>query len=135
MSLIRWNDSLRLDVTEIDQQHRRLVDMTNEVSEAIRQGKSKERLGKTLQSLLAYAGTHFKIEESHFERLGYPEAEKHKAEHAAFVRKVVEFKHSFEAGKLGVATQLATYLGDWLQKHIKGSDRKYAAYFHEKGVK
>lgn len=135
MSLIRWNDSLRLDVTEIDQQHRRLVDMTNEVSEAIRQGKSKERLGKTLQSLLAYAGTHFKIEESHFERLGYPEAEKHKAEHAAFVRKVVEFKHNFEAGKLGVATQLATYLGDWLQKHIKGSDRKYAAYFHEKGVK
>jgi len=135
MSLIRWNESLRLNVTEIDQQHRRLVEMINELSEAMRQGKSKERLGKTLKGLVAYAGTHFKNEEHYFEKLGYPEAEKHKAEHAAFVRKMNEFTHAYEAGKLGVSTQLATYLGDWLQKHITGSDKKYAAFFHEKGVK
>jgi hemerythrin-like metal-binding protein len=69
------------------------------------------------------------------ERLGYPETEKHKAGHAAFVKKVSDFKQGFEAGKLGVSLQVMTFMSDWLQQHIKGSDKKQVSFFHENDVK
>jgi len=134
MSLIQWNDTLCLNISEIDQQHRKLVDMINELNDAMRAAKGKELLGKILSGLVAYAGSHFKTEERIFERLGYPETEKHKAEHAAFVKKVSDFKQGFEAGRLGVSLQVMTFLSDWLQHHIKGSDKKYVPFLHENGI-
>ncbi len=135
MALIQWNETLCLNIAEIDAQHHKLVDMINELNDAMRQSKGKELLARILNGLVAYAGTHFKVEEVYFAKLGYPETEKHKAEHAAFVRKVSEFKQGFDAGKLGMSMQVMSFLSDWLQHHIKGSDKKYVAFFHEKGVK
>ena len=135
MSLIQWNDSLCLDIAEIDQQHRKIVDMINELNDAMRQSKGKELLGKILNGLVSYAASHFKTEERYFAQFGYAESDKHKAEHAAFVKKVSEFKQGFDAGKLGVSMQVMTFLSDWLQHHIKGSDKKYIACFQQNGVK
>lgn len=135
MGLIQWNDALCLNIAEIDQQHRRLVDMINQLDDAMRQSKGKELLDKILTGLVSYAGSHFRTEERIFDRLGYPETAKHKAEHAAFVKKVSEFKQGFDAGRLGLSMQVMTFLSDWLQHHIKGSDKKYVGFFHQNGVK
>jgi hemerythrin len=45
MALIQWNDSLSVNVVEIDKQHQKLVRMINELNDAMRQGKGKEALG------------------------------------------------------------------------------------------
>ena len=40
MSLITWNDTLSIKVEEIDIQHRRLVELINELHDAMSQGKA-----------------------------------------------------------------------------------------------
>jgi hemerythrin len=135
MRLIRWNDTLCLNITEIDQQHRKLVDVINELNEAMRQSKGKALLGKILAGLVAYAGTHFRTEERILDRLGYPETARHKAEHAAFVKKVAEFRQGFESGKLGLSLQVMTFLSDWLQHPIKGTDKTYVPFLQQNGVR
>ena len=135
MALIQWNDSLSVNVAEIDKQHQRLVGMINELNDAMRQGKGKEVLGKIVTGLHTYAATHFGTEERYFDQFGYPEADSHKKEHADFTKKISEFKDGFEKGRLGLSIKILDFLSDWLQNHIKGVDKKYGSFFNEKGLK
>ncbi|MCP4353146.1 MAG: hemerythrin family protein [Desulfobacterales bacterium] len=135
MPLIQWDDSLNVNVAEIDRQHQRLVEMINDLDDAMRQGKGKDVLGKIIDGLIAYAATHFRTEERYFDLFGYPEANNHKKEHSEFVKKISEFKDGFEKGKLGLSIQVMNFLRDWLQKHIKEVDKKYGPFFNEMGLK
>ncbi len=134
MPLIQWNDSLGVNIAEIDGQHQRLVQMINDLDDAMRRGKGNDTLGKILNGLIDYTATHFRTEEKYFDRFGYPEADSHKREHSEFVKKVSEFKEGFENGELGLSIQVMNFLCDWLQNHITGADRKYAPFLIEKGL-
>ena len=135
MPLIQWSDALSVNVKEIDLQHQKLVGMINDLNDAMREGKGKEVLGKTINELVSYAAAHFRLEEKYFDQYSYPETAAHKMEHTAFVQKVTEFKSGFDKGTLGLSMQVMGFLSDWLQKHIKGNDKKYSAFFNSKGLK
>ena len=135
MALIEWTAGLTLGVQEIDNQHRRLVAMINDLNDAMRQGKGKDVMGKIIDGLIAYTATHFKLEEKYFDQFAYPEAYKHKSEHNKFVQKVSEFRAGFGKGKLGLSTEVMNFLSDWLKDHIQGSDRKYLPLFKSNGLK
>ncbi len=135
MALIQWNDSFSVKVTEFDQQHQKLVSMINELHDAMKQGKGKDVLSKVIKVLISYTATHFDTEEKYFARFGYPETGSHKKEHAAFIKKVFEFKDEFEKGKLGLSVKVIDFLSDWLKNHIKVTDMKYSQFFKEKGLK
>ena len=135
MALLQWDGSFSVKVAEMDQQHQRLVSMINELDDAMKQGKGKDVLSKIVNGMISYTVTHFKTEEDHFDRLGYPEADSHKNEHAAFVKKVSEFKEGFAKGKIGLSIEVMGFLSDWLKSHIKGTDMKYSQFFNEHGLK
>jgi len=134
MALINWSDSLSVNVKEIDLQHRKLIDMINELNEAMKNGKGKNSLGKILNGLISYTATHFKQEERYFDKLRYPDTVNHKKEHVAFVKQVTEFKDGFEKDNLAVTMEVMNFLSDWLKNHIKGTDKKYSKFFNEKGL-
>ena len=135
MALINWSDNLSVNVAEIDQQHKRLIAMINELNDAMKLGKGKEVLGKIIQGLLGYTITHFKTEEKYFAQFGYPDTDNHQKEHAAFIQKVTEFKDGFNNKKISLAIDVMNFLSDWLKKHIMGTDKKYSQFFNEKGLK
>jgi hemerythrin len=135
MALIQWNDSLKVNVAEIDKQHQKLVEMINNLHEAMRQGQGNAVLGPLVSGLIDYTATHFKMEEKYFDRFGYPEAESHKKAHADFVAKVLDFKARFDANAAGMSVDVMTFLSNWLQGHIKGEDKKYAPLFNANGLK
>jgi hemerythrin len=135
MALFEWNNDLSVNVAEIDAQHRRLITLINQLNDAMKQGKGKDVLGKTIGDLFAYAGTHFANEERYFDRFSYPQTAAHKAKHQAFVKKVSEFKEGYDAGKLTLTLEIMTFLKDWLKGHIQGDDKKYGPFFNEKGLK
>ena len=134
MALLEWNDTLSVSVGEIDGQHQKLVETINELHDAMRQRKSREVMGDILSALVDYTATHFKTEEDYFIEFGYPDADKHKQEHADFVEKALEFKSGFEAGKLGVSIEVMSFLSDWIRNHIKGSDKLYTPIFNNNGL-
>jgi hemerythrin len=135
MPLITWNDSLSVHVDEMDQQHKKLVALINELNDAMSVGKGKDVLEKIVDDLAAYTTVHFKAEERYFAQFRYPDTFNHRIEHLAFAKKVADFRDGFESGKLPLTVEVMKFLSEWLRKHIMGTDRKYSQFFNENGLK
>ncbi len=134
ITLIRWDDSLKVNVSELDAQHQKLIAMVNELYDAMRQRQGKAMLGTLIDNLVAYAGTHFRAEETYFIRFAYPEMEQHRREHAAFKKKIAEFKVRLEEHEVGIAGDIIDFLSTWIKHHIREVDRKYGPFLNEKGI-
>lgn len=132
--LVEWDDSFSVNVAEIDLQHKNLVAMINELSDAMAHGKGSHVLGKIIDDLIDYTKTHFETEEKYFEQFGYADTDRHKEEHLDFARKVGEFNEKFTAGEVALSIEVMVFLSNWLQNHIKGSDKAYGPFFNENGL-
>ncbi len=135
MSLIEWSDSLSVNVAEIDRQHKKLVSMLNFLHDAMKTRKTGDVLGKTIADLITYAAKHFETEENYFAKYNYPDAAAHKKEHDDFVKEVTDFKKGYDEGRMMLSIDILRFLKDWLSNHINGTDKKYTAFFNEKGLK
>lgn len=135
MPLVLWDNSFSVNVQEIDHQHEKLFDLINSLYEAMKKGQGKEILPKIIDELFQYVEKHFSTEEKYFDRFNYSESESHKLEHYNFLKKVSEFKKSFEAGQIGLTIDIITFLQEWLTRHIKVVDKKYSNFFNENGLK
>lgn len=134
MALIDWDHGLSVSIPEIDQQHQELVALLNELHQAMGERRSAEALGGIIDGLVDYVATHFATEERYFDQSGYPEAEGHKAEHAAFATKAADFRKGFEEGRVTLSIEVLSFLADWVRNHIRDSDRKYVPLFRERGL-
>ncbi len=134
MSLIVWNDDLKIGINEIDTQHKKLVDLLNELYDAMQAGKSKEVMGKVIIELSNYTITHFSNEERYFKQFGYVDIEDHMLAHKSFINKIKGFRNDFQAGDISVSSEMMRYLKDWITKHINVSDRKYVELFKKNGL-
>lgn len=135
MELIQWTDDLSVNITEIDDQHKRLIALIGELNDAAHNDMSPDVLKNIFKSLTLYTITHFSTEEQYFDQYDYPEKEPHKEEHLNFVDTIADFKDAFEKGKAEISDDMMEFLSDWLRDHIMGTDQKYSAFFIEKGLK
>ncbi|MCI5144561.1 MAG: hemerythrin [Candidatus Electrothrix sp. AR3] len=135
MSLITWDESFSVQIRVVDQQHQKLIDIINDLHDAMKAGHGKDVLSTILIELINYTGTHFTTEEQYFTKFNYPDTSAHKKEHVDFVQRVLDFKEEFENGRMTVSIELLYFLRDWLMNHIKVSDKKYSEFFHAKGLK
>lgn len=113
----------------------KLVELVNRLYRAVTEKQGKDAVGRILNELVEYTGEHFKTEEEFFDRYGYPERGEHKKIHNDLVQKVMDFQRKFESGKAEVDMELMEFLKDWLVNHIMKTDRKYAPFLQEKGLK
>ena len=63
MALIDWSESMSVGIPGIDEQHKKLVQMINELHEAMKARKAADVMGKILDELIRYTTTHFGFEE------------------------------------------------------------------------
>jgi hemerythrin len=132
---MKWNESLSVNVIEIDKQHQHLIGVVNDLHDAMGKRKGKEVLGKTFNSLIRYAEDHFITEEKYFDQFGYPDADRHKNEHTKFVIKLAEFKVRFDGGEQSLIIDLMSFLVDWLHNHLQIFDMEYRPFFNTHGLK
>jgi len=133
-TLITWNDSYRLGINSIDDQHKVLFDLINQLYRAYGTDKSRDNIKKVLTELINYTVYHFGNEEKLFEKIGYQNTPKHVAQHQKFVDKVLAFQTEFDNGDISVALDIVHFLQDWLVMHIMKSDKAYVADFKTKGI-
>ncbi len=134
MTLIDWDESMSVHVAEIDQQHKRLIAIINDLFDAMTEGKGKDALEEIVNGLISYTQLHFKTEEQYFDRFGYPDSSSHKIEHADFIQKISSFKEGVDRRQLGLSSEVLNFLSGWLKNHILKTDKKYSVYFNEKGL-
>jgi len=134
MALIEWTPSISVNVRKFDDQHKKLVDLMNQLHDAMKAGQGNSMLGHTLQALINYTTTHFLEEENVMKQHGFPDLARHKQEHDKLVRQVLELQKQFQGGQAMLTMKVMTFLKDWLVTHIQGEDKKYGAFLNAKGV-
>lgn len=134
MALMTWKEEYSVKISQIDQQHKKLVQLINQLNEAMSQGKAKEVLGKILNDLIAYCASHFKLEEELMQAQGYPDFTEHKEKHDKMTAKVLSLKKEVDAGKKMISLEVMKFLEQWLDKHILGTDKKYGPFLNAKGI-
>lgn len=134
MSLVRWSPDLSVGVNASDEDHKRLIDLINQLFEGMKRGRGKEIIGRVLDELESYTRYHFAREEEFFERTGYP-AEDHKREHRELVEQVVTLQSRYKSGETALALETLSILKQWLTVHIQGTDTKYTSHLNANGIR
>jgi hemerythrin len=134
MSMFAWKQEYSVGYPEIDNQHKKLFELAEQLYEAMAGGKGNNVLAKTLGNLIAYTKGHFANEERLMQLHHYPDYAKHKADHDALTARVVGFQKEFEAHRTALSIGLLQFLKDWLSHHIGETDRKIAAYLKSKAA-
>lgn len=136
MPLMTWNEEMSVKVKVLDDDHKSLIDMLNDLSDGIEANRGKAALEEVIEKLSNYTRIHFAREERLFEQTGYSGGAAHKAEHAQLAKRVMNLQARFESGQsreLGMETM--AFLKIWLTDHIMGSDQKYSPHLNAKGIK
>lgn len=121
---VQWSDTLCTGNRAIDNQHKYLIDIINDLADAIESGKTAQSLKKIVNLLQYYTEWHFCKEEDCMERLKCPVAARNKEAHGQFIEAFLGFRRELEAGgdSAGIATRMYKTLTSWLVQHIQGID-------------
>lgn len=122
-----WNDAFKVNVPLIDEQHKKLVEILNNLCSGIFREITLIELEAAFKELLDYTVYHFESEEkiwrSHFK--SKKEFLKHKEAHKDFIEKLHTRKRNLESEPITeVLAELIKYLVNWLAFHILETDMK-----------
>ena len=128
-NFVTWDDAFSVGFDPIDNQHKELVKMTNELFESCEKGATiaDKAFLQTIKKAADYARDHFSDEDKYMVQAGFPNLSEHRKQHADFLEAVIKAMQEFEAGKTA-PIDMARFLKNWLLNHIAVSDKQYAPY-------
>ncbi len=132
--LVVWDDTLSVGIEEIDQQHKILVKLINEMHEAIEHKEASTVAKPILDKLIQYTIIHFAVEEALMRIFHYPDYEEHKKHHEELTREVITLRKKVRTGEAHINFQLMHFLQGWLTHHILQEDMSYSEFFLERGI-
>jgi len=134
MTQITWKNSYSVNIPSIDEQHKELITVLNELYEASKNGMAQTILAAILEKLTKYSITHFQYEENLMEKHGFDKIEEHKDEHRKFIEQLQSFTGQAAKGNLILSLKTIDFLKDWLINHTLGTDHDYSEFLVSKGV-
>jgi len=132
---IIWKDEYSVGLDSIDQQHKKLINLINQLQTAVDYSTGEEFEREALDELVDYTKTHFTFEEGLMEDNGYPDFEAHKAQHVKMIKEVEKVLSMYEEDHDTAMDNAVNFLKDWLIHHINGTDKEYSSFLIAKGVK
>jgi len=128
---IVWSDILSVEVDEIDEDHRKLVNIFNILNHSVGEGGSPDYLAAVLEELINCTVWHFSHEERLMLKYGYEGAEEHKAEHRELIDSARKLQQGILQADKPVAEDDIEFLERWLTEHILTSDMRLGAYLSQ----
>jgi hemerythrin-like metal-binding protein len=137
MSKLIWNnEDYSVNITSIDNEHKLLVALLNEIVSAMAtQGSVNTQLIiEKLTYLSGYIKIHFESEERFLILNKYPDFDEHKAEHTKLLEQITKFETRFKYENQAFNEKMLLFLKDWLVRHMILYDKKFSNYFRGKEV-
>ncbi len=134
MPIITWTEGYSVSVEEMDEQHKKLIELINGFYDALQTDTGQEVISSLFNGVLDYTKTHFAREEELMKDHGFPEYEAHKVEHNELVEEVLDIHQKYTDGDTDTVGKLALLLSNWLMDHIVMKDKIYGAHLNSKGV-
>lgn len=136
MGRVSWEEMYSVHIKELDEQHKKLVDYTNEIYDKLdSQSFDLAEFDGFFDKLTEFADWHFGTEEKYFAKFHYPGAAPHINEHNKIKNRIMELKAKFlGARSADTIFETLKLFDDWLFVHIMEFDKKYVKFFHEHGL-
>ncbi len=135
MSLLKWSNFFSTGIEEIDNQHKKLLELLNELHDGVLNNKGDDAINSVLPKLLAYTKEHFVFEEKFMIESEFPGYDKHFQKHFELSEQVEQLCEDMRDGVVINQLELAVFLADWLKEHIMEEDMEYARYAVAKEAK
>lgn len=132
MKRLDWDGSLNVQVEEIDEDHRRLVDLFNLLSAAVETASDAQYIEALLEEMVSCTVWHFRHEERLMLQFDYPGIAAHKQEHEELVTSAQSLQQMLLESGQRIAMKEITFLEKWLTGHILGADMELGGYLAEK---
>jgi methyl-accepting chemotaxis protein len=120
---LAWKDSFNTGISLMDKQHRRLLDLINQLFVCMKDGGDRMMVGQVVDELVDYTVTHFRAEEDLMRKHKFPGYEAHCHIHKSFIDKVSTFVGKLKSGERMAPADVYKFLKDWLVNHIEKEDR------------
>ena len=131
MKDIVWGDILSVEVDEIDEDHRKLVNIFNILNHSVAEGESPEYLAAVLEELINCTVWHFSHEERLMLKYGYEGIEEHKAEHKELIKSAKKLQQEILRADKPVMNEDIEFLERWLTEHIFTFDMRLGSYLSQ----
>lgn len=134
MSELIWSEDYSVGITFIDNEHKLLVSIVNDINRIIGTHKDfqVQMIGDILNKLAYCIHRHFESEENFLLLNQYPKYEVHKNEHTLLLEQLDLFEKSFKDSNQSFTVEMLLYLEDWLVRHIILHDSEFGFYFRGK---
>lgn len=124
--MIKWKEQYETGVTIIDEQHRRLFELTNSAYELLKNNfytDKYDRIVEILEELKNYTIFHFKSEEEYMLSVNYKKFLSHKIEHDDLIEKInnIDLKLVDQEQDKHIM-DILNFLVDWIDNHILEKD-------------
>lgn len=134
MAIMRWGDEWRTGDGMVDDQHRGLFEIVNDLHDAVASGEGQDAVVATVTALVSYVIKHFRAEEALMKKNGYPEFLAHCTLHEDLTREVRELLTKIRAGEEVPVEALSQFLSKWLTEHIDRHDKRMVAWIRARSV-
>jgi hemerythrin-like metal-binding protein len=134
LALLTWRKSKSVGVKDLDDQHRGMMRILNELHAAAMKGRVGEVAGPLLGQVSCASREHFSSEEELMEQTRYPGLAEHRAIHQALLAKAAEFLVRHDEGDMTAYVELLYFVRDWFLDHLEREDKKYTVWMNEHGV-
>ena len=128
MSFVIWDEKYKIGVKEIDEQHKKLVELINALFVKIYNGFNKDYHYAVLKEVIDYTHYHFDYEEEVIRKTAPEIYDQHKLEHDNFKNKISQYKDNINFDDKLSLLDFAGILKTWLLKHILGSDQEISRH-------
>lgn len=122
--LIHWRKEYELGITDVDHEHRELVELINEAYASITGPEADTTLGDMLGEIHARISAHFALEERIMREYRYDQYAEHKADHERLLDEIRDRMDEFEDGLVPDMHAFAAGLQSWFGGHFGSHDAR-----------
>ncbi len=122
---IYWSSQLNIGNSIIDDQHKELIEIINDLSDSIIKSEVTKTFAEILSRMTDYSIRHFSSEEQYMEEINYPKIEEHSKIHKEYVLKTAIFNRDLLTPSPPDVNEVIKFLSDWWINHISKVDTDY----------
>ena len=122
-----WNERFCVGYKEIDDQHKKLLELLRSAVDSVNSLESSEKTEVILKELDEYIRIHFQFEEAIMRKVDFPALGEHIMEHRNLAGRTSSLINDFILKKADHVT-LVEFLREWWISHILVKDISYSEY-------
>ena len=124
MSLMQWKPEYSVGIDSMDDEHREMINLINEIYEKLESELDTDQIEQCLGDIFSTISMHFALEERLMQKSNYAEYQAHKDDHEDLLDQIRDLMDDFAGDTSSGATMLEQSLSNWFAGHFSTFDAR-----------